>query len=116
MERIESQSGYHYSALLNLPYLDVSRMLVVDAMHNLFQGTTKRMIRNVWIGHQIISESDLDIIQSRVTESVVPTDIGHIPLKIKSGFADLSADELKNWVVYFSILFFYFLLKRYSQP
>lgn len=91
VERIESQSSYHYSALLNLPYLDVSRMLVVDAMHNLFQGTTKRMIRNVWIGHQIISESDLDIIQSRVAESVVPPDIGHIPLKIKSGFADLSA-------------------------
>jgi len=81
----------------------VSKMLVVDPMHNLFQGTTKRMLKNVWINRQVISESDLDIIQSRVAESVVPPDIGRIPIKIKSGFSDLTADELKNWVVYFSV-------------
>ena len=103
VEHIESRSGYHYSALLSLPYLDVSRMLIVDSMHNLFLGTSKRMIKKIWIGRQIISESDLDTIQSRVTESVVPADIGRIPLKIKSEFADLNADELKNWVIYFSV-------------
>ena len=103
IEHIESNSGYHYSALLNLPYLDISRMLIVDPMHNLFLGTSKRVIKKIWIGRQIISESDLDNIQSSITESVVPPDIGCIPLKIKSGFADLTADELKNWVIYFSI-------------
>lgn len=76
-------------------------MLIVDPMHNLFLGTSKRVIKKIWIGRQIISESDLDNIQSSITESVVPPDIGRIPLKIKSGFADLTADELKNWVVYF---------------
>ena len=103
VERIQSEKGYHYAALLNLPYLDVSRMLIVDPMHNLFLGSSKRMIKKVWIAQQLISESDLDTIQSRITGSVVPPDIGRIPLKIKSGFADLNADELKNWVIYFSV-------------
>ena len=103
IKHIESQCGYHYSALLNLPYLDISGMLKVDPMHNLFLGTSKRIIKKIWIGRQIISESDLDTIQSRVHESVVPADIGRIPLKIKSGFADLNADKLKNWVIYFSV-------------
>ena len=49
VEVIESQSGYHYSALLNLPYIDISRMLVVDPMHNLFQGTAKRVMKHIWI-------------------------------------------------------------------
>ena len=60
-------------------------MLIVDPMHNLFLGTSKRVIKKIWIGRQIISESVLYNIQSSVTESVVPPDIGRIPL---------------NWVIY----------------
>ena len=36
----ESQSGYCYSALLNLPYIDICRMLV-DPIHDFFKGTGK---------------------------------------------------------------------------
>ena len=35
---------------------------------------------------------------------VVPPDIGRIPNKIKSGFSKFTADQLKNWIVYFSII------------
>ena len=87
-------------------------LVIVDPMHNLFLGTSKHMIKKVWIGRQIISESDLDTIQLRITESVVPPDIGRIPLKIKSGFADLNADELKK----LGNLLFSFFLKRCAQP
>ena len=34
----------------------------------------------------------------------VPTDIGRIPYKIHSGFSSFSADQWKNWVVYFSLI------------
>ena len=37
-ERMESQAGLRYSSLLQLPYFDALRMLIVDPMHNLFLG------------------------------------------------------------------------------
>ena len=44
------------------------------------------------------------MIQSRVDSTTVPADIGRIPHKIMSGFASLTADQFKNWVVYYSII------------
>ena len=38
-ERLESQFGCRYSVLLDLPYFDPIRMLLIDPMHNLFMGT-----------------------------------------------------------------------------
>lgn len=40
----ESQYGCRYSVLLKLPYFDPPRMLIIDAMHNLFLGTGKHML------------------------------------------------------------------------
>ena len=71
-------------------------MLIVYPMHNLFLGTSKRMIKKIWIGRQIISESDLDTVQSRVHESVVPADIGHIPLKSRVGLQTSMLTNLKT--------------------
>ena len=34
----------------------------------------------------------------------MPPDIGHIPYKIQSGFSSFTADQFKNWVLYFSLL------------
>ena len=36
-ERRESLAGLGYSSLLQLPYFDVPRMLIVDPMHNLWE-------------------------------------------------------------------------------
>ena len=41
--------------------------------------------------------SHFSLIQARVDGMVVPSDIGRIPHKIMSGFAFLTADQLKNW-------------------
>ena len=35
---------------------------------------------------------------------VSPSDIGRIPHKIRSGFSSFTADQWKNWVMYFSLL------------
>ena len=53
-------------------------------------------------GH--ISETQFDIIQERVVSFVVPSDIGRIPHKTRSGFSSFTADQWKNWVVYFSVI------------
>ena len=102
--RIESETGYRNTVLLRLPYFSPTRMLVIDIMHNLFLGTGKRVIRDIWIGLQLISESQFDIIQARMDCMVIPTGIGRIPYKIRSGFSSFTADQLKNWINLFSLL------------
>jgi len=51
-----------------------------------------------------ISDGAFDLIQERVNSVVVPPGIGRNPHKIKSGFASFTADQWKNWVVYYSTI------------
>ena len=44
------------------------------------------------------------MVQNRIDKIICPPDIGRIPNKIKSGFASFTADQFKNWIVYFSLL------------
>ena len=52
----------------------------------------------------IVKETDFVTIQQRVDKVIVPPDIGHIPHKISSGFSSFTADQWKNWVIYYSII------------
>ena len=81
-------------------------MLVIDPMHNLYSGTGKHIIilKDIWSDKEIIHKSKFDEIQDWIDWMVVPPDIGRIPYKIKSGFSKFTADQLKNWIVYFSII------------
>ena len=102
--KIESQTGFRNTALLKLPYFNPSRMLVIDPMHNLFLGTAKHILRDVWLKQNTFTLNDFLIIQSRIDRTVVPSTIGRIPHKIATGFASFTADQFKNWVLYFSLL------------
>ena len=86
-------------------------MLIVDPMHNLFQGTAKHFLIIVWIEKGIITDDSFETIQSRVDSALVASGIGTIPYKITSGFASFTADQWKNWVNYFSLLALYDILK-----
>ena len=44
------------------------------------------------------------MIQQRVDSVTVPPDIGRIPHKIRTGFSSFTADQWKNWVLYFSLI------------
>ena len=68
-------------------------------MHNLFMGTAKRMMK-IWRAKRLIVDKHLEIIQTRVN---VPPDVGHIPMKVVSGFSNMSADQWKNWTVIYSL-------------
>ena len=102
--RIESELGYRNTVLLRLPYFNPTRMLTIDVMHNLFLGTGKRVLKDIWIARQIISESQFEVVQSRIDRMVIPTDIGRIPFKIRSGFSSFTADQFKNWINLFSLI------------
>lgn len=103
-EKCESQTGYRYTELLRLPYFNPCRMLIVDPMHNLFLGTAKHILKSVWLDRAMLTALDFTVIQRRVNSMVTPTDIGRIPLKIQSGFSSFTADQFKNWVIYYSVV------------
>ena len=100
--KVESETGYRYTAFLRLSYFNPTRMLIVDPMHNLFLGLAKFHLKVLLIGRNMISESELETLQHRVNHTIVPSDIGRIPHKIASSFASFTADQFKNWVIYFS--------------
>ena len=102
---LESKFGCRYSVLLELPYFDPVRMLVIDPMHNLFLGTAKHTLKDLWMNGDpaVLTPADLCTIQERVDNMNVPADIGRIPRKIETGFSGSTADQYKNWVTLYSV-------------
>ena len=104
VEDAESKAGCRYSELLRLPYFDAPKMLTIDPMHNLFLGSAKYFFKNILLALDYITVAQLEMIQDRVNSFTVPSGIGKIPMKIASGFSSFTADQWKNWVLYFSII------------
>ena len=101
-QKKETKFGCRYSCLLDLPYFDVTRMLCIDPMHNLFLGTGKHML-SIWKDQGWLNRTQFEAIQKFVDEVSVPADIGRIPYKIQSGFASFKADQFKSWILIYSI-------------
>jgi hypothetical protein len=101
-QAIEREFGVKYSILLELPYYDSVRFLIVDPMHCLFLGIAKHTF-HTWKESEILNHSHLLIIQDRVDELITPPTLGRIPLKIGAGFSSLTADQWKNWVCMYSL-------------
>lgn len=99
---LEREYGVRYSVLLELPYFDIVQMHVIDPMHNLFLGTAKHVIE-IWKEQGVLTDKDMKSIQEKIDDFEVPSDLGRIPNKIQSGFASFTADQWKNWTLYFSI-------------
>lgn len=57
----------------------------------------------MWKELNFLSTDQFKRIQTIVDNFIVPSDIGRIPLKIASGFADFTADQWKNWIIYYSL-------------
>ncbi len=79
-DELESKYGCRYSVLLKLPYFDPVRMAIIDPMHNLYLGTAKRLLKDVWVAESFISSTDMNLIQSRVDAIQAPPYVGRIPL------------------------------------
>lgn len=103
IESLETAKGVKFSILTELPYFDPIRFTVIDPMHNLFLGTAKTMMKNIWLKRDIITHEQLNIIQSRIDNLKVPSDLGRIPKKISSNFSGFTAEQLKNWVLLYSM-------------
>lgn len=108
----ESELGCRYSKLLDLPYFRPIEMLLIDPMHNLFLGTAKHVARDLWIAKDTLDTAALETIDTRLRNLIVPTGLGRIPVSIKAG-CFLTADQWKNWTIYFSV---YCLRDLLPQP
>ena len=102
-QNLESSLGCRYSALLDLPYFDPIRMVIIDPMHNLYLGTAKHVLKRLWHDNDLIDKKDYPLLQDCVDAVNVPPYLGRLPHKILSSFAGLTADQLKNWTNIFSL-------------
>lgn len=103
VESLETETSVKYSILTELPYFNPIRFTIIDPMHNLFVGTAKTVMKKIWLERGIISSTQLDMIQARVDSLQVLSDIGRIPTKIASNFSGFTAEQLKNWVILYSM-------------
>lgn len=101
-ERLEASHGVKYSVLSELDYFNPIRMSIVDPMHNLFQGTAKKMMK-MWLDLKVLHSDQLVLIQEKVDSVDAASNIGAIPRKIASSFGGFTAEQWKNWTIFFSI-------------
>lgn len=102
--KIEGKYGARYSCLQELPYFDVVRMHVIDPMHNLLEGTAKRVMQ-VWKERGAISKEGFATIQERVNSLKLPSNIDSgIPSKIEAAFEGFTAAQWKLWVCVYSTI------------
>ncbi|XP_019632058.1 PREDICTED: uncharacterized protein LOC109475736 [Branchiostoma belcheri] len=102
-ERLEGLFGARHSSLHDLPYFDAVRMHVVDPMHNILEGTAKRMMQ-VWKEKKILSPAAFKVIQARVDGMKIPSDLDSgLPHKIEASFEGFTASQWKLWVCTYSL-------------
>ena len=63
LEQITKATGVRYSELLRLPYFSIIRQHVIDAMHNMYLGTSKH-VAMVWKDLGILGSSEFEVIQT----------------------------------------------------
>ena len=104
-DKVEVKYGYRFSALMHLEYFDCVRLNLIDPMHNLFLGTAKHVVKNVWISEEnpIIPKNLYGALQEKVDKCIVPSSLGRIPYKIASSFSSFTADEWKIWTMVLSL-------------
>ena len=120
---MESKYGCRYTALLDIPYFNPVRMTIIDPMHNLFLGTAKHILKDVWLERKLITKNYLSSIQDSVNSMHVPRYVGRIPYKIASSFSGFTAVQFNSWTNFFSLICLHEILPpqdlkcwRLSQP
>lgn len=97
----ESQYGVRFCALLRLSYYDPIKFVAVDLMHNLLLGTSKHMFCT-WIDLGLLSNNDLNKLDSLINEFVIPNNTGRLPTHIKSNYLNFKAAQWSSWTIIYS--------------
>ena len=64
-------------------------------MHNLFLGTAKHVMENIWLNESnpLLSDTKLKRMQQRVDDVEFPSTLGRLPNKIAISFGGFTADQ-----------------------
>ena len=84
-----------------MPYFDIVRCHLIDPMHNLFLGTSKRIF-TIWKERDYLNHSMCNKLQAHVDSINPPANIGRIPSKISAGFAGFTAEQWMLWTILYS--------------
>jgi hypothetical protein len=122
--------GVVWCAFLLLPYYDPIRMIAIDAMHNIFLGMGKDFIyhltthkcRKLKLKQKplknnkprvpkhtmvpVLTKKQMKQMDEFIKDIQAPSDLGRIPRKIGSQFSNITADELKLFILYYSLPLF----------
>ena len=103
---LEKRHGSRFSQINLLPYFDSINQLALDPMHNLFEGTAKRVLKKVWLNEQspLLQKKDAEKIHNTISSFKTPSSIGRLPLKVLSNFSSFTADQWKSWTLWFSLV------------
>ena len=101
-EALEREYGTRYSVLSHLTHFSSVRMAIIDPMHNLFLGTAKHIL-NIWKSEDLLDEQKFSMIEENFEKIEAASDVGKLPTKVLSAYNKFTADELKNWVLLFSL-------------
>ena len=74
-------------------------MLAIDPMHNLFLGSGKHILKDIWMELRLITDKQFTLIQNKVDRIVYQPDFRRIPNKIRSGFASFIAVQKLDFVL-----------------
>ena len=97
-KKLESKYGVRYSPLVDLPYFNPVRFCIIDPMHNLFLGTSKRMWKT-WLDKELLKDRDLKVIDERLLQMKAGLDAKWAPTCISSNAGSWTAHEWKNWTL-----------------
>lgn len=108
-----SELGCRYSCLLQLPYFNPVKMMIIDPMHNLYIGTAKHILHKVWIKQAILSQSDLNKVNQRIASVTIPSNVNfsNLPSVIESS-SSFTAEQMMVWVNFYSLFCLHGLLSE----
>ena len=105
-EKLAKASGCRWTSLYLLPYYDSVTFLAIDAMHNLYMGVAKKILK-VWSLKELV---DFEELEKRCKALNVPRGIGRVlssfqnkdkKLK-KKKLESLKAEEMMSFVTIYS--------------
>ena len=88
-----------YTDLPRLAYYDPMKCHLIGPMHNLLLGSSAKKVFECWTEKYILKEEIDQLIQ----EVPIPSNVGRVSGSVLISFMSFKAEELKNWVLYFSL-------------
>ncbi|KAI0351887.1 hypothetical protein OH77DRAFT_1592537 [Trametes cingulata] len=96
--------GTRWTAFSRLPYFDVTRMMVIDPMHNLLLGIVKTQWYSRWIKGSALradtetgNRRELSVLHDFLESFEIPAWVGRLPSRVgEPAGGSLSADEYKS--------------------